>query len=318
MPSTPRYFLPSRPSPVRLIFIGDAPSDYDVRENVPLVGPAGWIFNECLRKVGIPRNCCYLLNVFGEQIPRNDIQRWRVNKEDAHSSAELPYCFPIPGGGYLTPAKFSDVGQSLGLLTEWIADDNLPTLIFPLGGTALWTLTGQSGITRLRGTLISTPFGTALPTFHPSSCLRGSYVNRVMIQADIKRGLRWLDDPEIFSRKREVLVPTTVKEAKKLLEEIRTSPSPVSCDIETAQGLVDCVGFGLSPYRSIVIPFAKVEGHSVVGPYWKTSWEFKQVWSELKKVMEEQPSSSTDMDRMMDLLPEPKGVIDLMLRRLYR
>ena len=310
------YKLPTRPSPIHLIFIGDAPSDYDIRENEPLVGPAGWIFNECLKKCGVPRSVIHILNIFEEQIPKNDIQSWKVNK-DKEVHEEEPFNYPLPGGGFLCPSKMLQVHEALTTLEEWTAGTSNPIILIPMGAVALWALTGQSGISRQRGTLTSTPYGMAVPTYHPSSCLRGTYVNRIMIQADIKRAFRWLDDPESFSRPRKVVVPETLAEVKDLCAELKACCDPVACDIETASGLVDCIGFAPTPYRAIVFPFAKVSGHKVTGHYWPSSWIFKQVWQEVKGVLESGGGSPTDMDRMMDMLPEPKGVVERMIGRLY-
>lgn len=302
----------------RLALIGQYPGVDEMALKKPFEGPAGHILNECLYKSGLNRKMVFLSNALRKMPPEGDLQNWAVKKADLPSDTLPPFDKPIPGGGYLAPPQWPQVQALFDELFDF-----KPDLIIPMGGLALWALTGRTDIQSARGTLAESLWGPLIPTFCPASCLQGAYSNRVVIRADFEKALRWLDDPEAFNKERIIHVTETLEDVRQVSELFLGETSPVACDIETTQGIIDCIGFAATPFEAYVIPFAKTarKGKTQVkvlaGPYWPDSWTFRQVWREVKKILEQGGGERCPMDLLMDRLPDPSKAIQYMEKRLY-
>jgi hypothetical protein len=70
-----------------------------------------------------------------------------------------------------------------------------PKAILALGGTALYRLTGlgrarKQGIEHWRGSVLESPYGWVIPTFHPSYIMRGNFHFANTFVSDLLRALR--------------------------------------------------------------------------------------------------------------------------------
>jgi hypothetical protein len=62
-------FVPGTGNPyAKILFIGEAPSFEEENALKPFVGPAGRLFDECLKNASIDRNACWITNVFKQMI----------------------------------------------------------------------------------------------------------------------------------------------------------------------------------------------------------------------------------------------------------
>src|SRR5262249_40400643 len=103
--------------------------------------------------------------VFQQSMPKHDIKGWCGSAIETKTweGYDLPR---IEGSGYLRP----QYAPALGRLAAEIRTC-APNLIVPLGGVALWALTGDAGIDTYRGAVGVTsrlvPGIKILPTYHP-------------------------------------------------------------------------------------------------------------------------------------------------------
>ena len=79
------------PPTARMIFIGEAPGEYEDREGVPFVGPAGRMLDRALAAVGLDRNELYVSNVVKH---RPWVQQGTRKKNRAHKTSEIKACRP--------------------------------------------------------------------------------------------------------------------------------------------------------------------------------------------------------------------------------
>jgi len=142
----PPQFPKTLPAPIA--FVGEAPSDEEVIYGTPLIGPSGRLFNSMLRSAGMDRDQFLITNVFDEQAPGNDVADWMAD-----------------------PAR---VEVALARLSAEIEAAD-PTVIVPLGGTALWAFTGATDISAKRGAVSKASRICAgrklVPTLHPAGVM---------------------------------------------------------------------------------------------------------------------------------------------------
>ena len=184
-PQSPGPHVPCdlpREVPCKLAFLGEAPGDDEVRPirgpRRPLIGPSGRVFNAMLRTAGVDRDDCWIGNVFSEQLPGNQVGAWcsGTGEKLGWSGYALP---PIGREGFLHPEHAWHLER---LREELVAVE--PTVIVPMGGTALWALTGSTEIGQMRGcTQEATrllPGVKLLPSYHTSHTIHpGTHNSRI-------------------------------------------------------------------------------------------------------------------------------------------
>lgn len=137
--------------PSQLAIIGEALGQQEELNGVPFYqnAPAGWMFSEICRNVGIQRETCFISNVVPIRPPNNDLDR--LSELGLSVSAFLP---------------------SLKARLERVK----PNCVLALGKTALYALCGKDEIASWRGSILEStlvPGLKVIPTFHPS------FVNRM-------------------------------------------------------------------------------------------------------------------------------------------
>lgn len=273
-PSIPRHPL--------IAFLGEAPSDEEVDKGVPLVGPSGRIFGACLRTAGIDRRECWVGNVFDEQLPGNDVGAWCYSVAEARGQGWAGDPPAISGVGVLRPEH----GWHLLRLRDELAALQ-PDLIVPLGGTALWALTGQNSIGEVRGAAALAshiaPGVKIFPTYHPAFIQKDWRYFAVVVgdfiraAEEAKRGVG-LTLPDISV----VLEPTI--ETLEAWDKRIIGADLLSVDIETGWGHIMCIGFAPSPKEAIVVPF--VDLRQADKSYWRTPQEELEALEIVKRWVE--------------------------------
>lgn len=109
------------PLPARLMFVGEGPGAEEDRQGEPFVGPAGQWLNRMIKSLGWERQQVRISNAV---LCRPEGNRQPTGDEMAHCRDRL--------------------AEELAVCD--------PEVVVALGATALAALTGQSGVTRLRGT----------------------------------------------------------------------------------------------------------------------------------------------------------------------
>lgn len=265
--------LPRGQPPIRLAFVAEAPSHEEVDQGIPLVGPSGRIFNAMLRTAGIDRGECLVTNVFDEKLPDNNVANWCT-----YTPVYPPfrgYSWPRIGtAGFLRPEFYSHLDRLRAELEAW-----QPHVVVPMGGTALWALTGKTEISALRGALQPAtaliPGKKLLPTFHPAAVMHQWKLFTVVVGDMIKAAQEAEKGPLLVYPKRELLLAPTLQEIRDYGERIRTSDL-LSVDIETGWGQITCIGFAPDQEQAICIPFVDLRHPS--RSYWKRAEEECEAW----------------------------------------
>ncbi|UEM04531.1 uracil-DNA glycosylase [Skermanella rosea] len=181
------YQYPAKdPAGRRIAIIGEAPGAEEARTGKPFVGASGRLLDENLKSVGLERAACLIGNTFRYQPPGNKVthffsSRTKARKMGVEVAEDLG---PMGTSDYCLARYAGEVEHLRRTLAEV-----KPAVIIALGRTPMWALTGQSGITALRGQeLPCRLFADAIviPTFHPSYILRGNRIEEPLFHADVK------------------------------------------------------------------------------------------------------------------------------------
>lgn len=271
--------------------VGEAWGEQESYLLKPFVGESGQELTRMLEAAGIQRSACYLTNLLHLRPERNDLGTLctttaiaRCEYDRAGLSSLYPdYPYPStynysavtvgPSGGHLRP-RFLD---SLGRLDAELRAIK-PRVVVALGNTALWALTGKTGIGKARGAIIPPGDGrewAIVPTYHPAAVLR-----------------KWNDRPTVIFdliKARRAALGLTARPSRSIY--VADHPSdfallppgdPVAVDIETAHGLITCVGLSPTPHFALVIPF--VDKRAVGYSYWTREFEIL-AWRFIQQIL---------------------------------
>ena len=120
------------------MLVGEMPSDNEVAEGKPFVGPSGFLLNELLHGGGLIRTECFTTNVVRFQAPNNDATAFVEYRKTKGIEKGMAYY----KGKWVTPF----VPEHIQHLEREIHEVN-PNLIVALGNIAQWALTGIDGVT---------------------------------------------------------------------------------------------------------------------------------------------------------------------------
>jgi DNA polymerase len=127
-----------------IMFIGEAPGAHEDIQGKPFIGKAGQLLTELLNTVGIKREEVFITNVLKHRPPNN---------RDP-TTPEVLACRPF-------------LEQQISIIN--------PEIIVPLGNHALEFVTGEKGISNLRGKIITKEIAgktrKIIPTFHPAALM---------------------------------------------------------------------------------------------------------------------------------------------------
>lgn len=276
-----------------ILIVGEAYGSNEEREGKPFVGASGQELERMLMEAGINPRDCLFTNVVNERPHGNDMTNFFFTNAETKQ-------FKLNDNRGLYP--HANVLEGLNELEDLIKEND-PKLIIGLGNYTLWALTEDSfkignanktkvpaGITDYRGSQLRSRFFDIplLPTYHPAGVLR-QYSWRQTVVHDFRaraqkilRGERW-DEPD-----RQYIIQPSYRAVMEYLQELllraelSTSPLLLSCDIETSQQFLECVGIAVSPTEALCIPLMcsnKWEG------YWLPHEEVEIMWT-LKQLLE--------------------------------
>jgi DNA polymerase len=185
------YQYPSaRRNGMLIALIGEAPGADEVRQGRPFVGRAGQLLDRNLAALGIDRDECLVANVFRRRPPDNKVGHFFASRRRAAALGE-----PIAESWGKLGAEFCRAcfAAELDALAALLGDHR-PAIVVALGRTPLWALTGQNGITSLRGQVLAGRMSAApvIATFHPSFVMRQNSIGpetEQIFRADLARAL---------------------------------------------------------------------------------------------------------------------------------
>lgn len=257
------------PWPARIMLVGEAPGAEEERAGRPFVGASGQELSRMLAEAGINEEDVYFTNVVDVRPPHNDLSQWFYSKSEAKAE---PYAALING-----KIVNQTIADGVARLEEEIKRVQ-PYVIIAAGDTALWALTGNTGITKWRGSLLEYSGNGQLikviPVLHPAYVLR-QWGSRPLVIHDLKRAAR-----EASSRERvlpiffNVVRPSYSKAIERLdemlLQADRAEVLRISVDLETRSGHIACIGLATNASSAICIPFMCVENAE---GYWSAAEE---------------------------------------------
>lgn len=267
--------------PCRIAFVGEAPGEEELAHGKPLVGPSGNVFNAALRAADLDRKEYWVGNVFDEKIPDNDISEWCAQTREAREGGfdDLP---PIGSAGYLRP----EFRWHLSRLESELQSIN-PTVIVPLGGTALWAFTGRADISAIRGNVTGAsrirPGAKLLPALHPAHVIHQWKYLPILVGDFIKASREADRGPQIEWPRRTLTLEPSLDTLASFSDRCRNSDL-LSVDIETGFGQMTCIGLSPSVEESLVVPFCDFRRPS--RSYWSTAEQEVQALQWVKEILE--------------------------------
>ena len=272
-------------APCRIAWVGEAPGSEEVNPITgvprPLIGPSGRIFDAMLRTGNIERTDHWVGNVFDEKLPENNVAAWCSGMEEKRTWGEDYRLPPIGRAGFLRPEYLWHLDR---LRAELEAVQ--PTLIVPMGATALWAFTGTDEIGKARGHVEQATRimrGTkVLPTYHPAFVMKSWKFFTVgvadMIKADAESYY-----PEVRHRARKLYIEPSLKDLEEWRPKLLQAPY-LSVDIETGWGHLTCISFAPSPVEAICVPFVDLRKPNK--SYWPTAEDELKAWDWVQELME--------------------------------
>jgi hypothetical protein len=133
-----------------------------------------------------------------------------------------------------------------------------PHVVVTCGATATAALTGISKILKYRGYFYESQGLTrslkVLPTIHPSAALRGMYIYRYLIAADLRKAAENSESPELVRPERQLAFGfDRVEEVLEWCDYFAKQPR-LCFDIEVLNYELACIGFSSSPEVACSIP----------------------------------------------------------------
>jgi uracil-DNA glycosylase len=218
-------------------------------------------------------------NVFQQHPPGNKLEHFCGGKADG-----------IPGYAALIKAKF--VRKEFAYELDRLGDEVLsldPNLIVALGNSALWALTGRTGISKLRGTTVTSSHTISgyklLCAYHPAAVLRQWELRPTTI-CDFEKIPQESLHGHVTRPECQIWIEPTLEDiALFIRDHILTCPL-LSVDIETSGTQITCIGFAPRRDLAIVIPF--LDPRTTGRSYWPTAEAERQCWELIRSVLEDQ------------------------------
>jgi len=221
------------PANAKIFFLGEAPGKDEDLTGIPFCGYAGKTLNWLLGQAGISRAESLIGNVARERPANNKISTFFEDKQCTIPGARL-------------------IQWMMELKAE--IEENQPNVIVALGSTALWALTGEKTLGKLRGYVLPcrlVPGMKVIPTYHPQA-INYEWKNFFPCILDLKKA-------KYHSKFRELKysTPQVVDNAPinsfidylKNIYEHKNDGKPISVDIETIQpgSHISTIGIAISP-----------------------------------------------------------------------
>lgn len=219
------------------VIIAEAPGDREVMQKLPLVGGSGSLLWRVMKKqTDLSRKDFYITNVSKRQVSFTD-SRKGMNKHELSLWSEL-------------------LVWELG---------NLPNVryILVMGNYALQAITGHTGITNWRGSVLDVNIPNhatggmrsvkVICCNNPAAVLREPKLE-VTFNMDIARVKKVLNGTHAPKEVSTLIYPS-ISQIDQFIDEAVRSPDPLAHDIETTSGETACIGFADTSTTAICIAF---------------------------------------------------------------
>lgn len=236
------------PTNYKLAVVGEAPGRYEDEAGIPFVGPSGKLVDEMLTEAGVKREDVYVSNVLKYRPPNNEFWRYKEIQIDGRQ-LELSTCI-------------KELWGELNVVR--------PNCILALGNEALRALTGNSGITQWRGSILKAtdPVYKVVSSFHPANFLDRTdrdvqavnYAAKSYVQLDFNRAVQESLTSKLELPRRRLDI---ARNSLDLYRFFRTYKDHEYCavDIEVHHCIPVCIGFAFTRHHAISVPlFHEIPG----------------------------------------------------------
>ena len=261
----PIYTPPRGPLDAKIMIVGEMPGYEDAKARKPFASYSGMELSRMLQEADIPEYECFITYV-GRFAPPWGKEDSYISKKKKDAPGRIEYM-----GRFLKPEMEEHI-EHLHAEVKAIQ----PNVIIALGDLALWALTGDSGITTRRGSVVQSFLGPkVVPTYSPSFILHTWGARPVLVE-DLRRALVESGSPDLVEIEYNFIIhpdyPTVIHWCQDMLKKLDKESIHISCDIETRNWQIACIGFGTSPTDAICIPLMCIERKA---GYWSPSEEFE-------------------------------------------
>jgi len=248
-----------------VMIIGDYITAQERKTGVPFDGTTGKYLLDTLRGVGFDPSSIYFEPVMEHSPPRGDMASLFVNKTDAKKLgiAEYNNCYPKP--------ELLAGRQRIQQLIKALR----PNLIISLGDVPMFSVIGErrSAVT-WNGSMLEQQAANFMPVISPVTVERmysfNPYFRHALAKASEWQKKRWREPPYRFLI--EPIYNETVKALQHYLNVLEYGKDPIliSCDLETRENHIACLGLGFSTIDAICIPFMQSDERVA---YWEREQE---------------------------------------------
>jgi uracil-DNA glycosylase family 4 len=258
-----QYVKSIGPTDAKIVVVGEAPGAEEELRGIPFCGNAGHELEEEMLAAGLFKRSTFITNVCKYRPPNNELGEWI---RPATRKAP-PEGFVEHRGRFVRPfivGHLWELERELQLVR--------PNVVVALGNAALWALTDKTGISKWRGSLLRCTLPgcegmKVIPLYHPAYILR-DYQARWETIEDWRKVKAESETPELSEREWDFIIRPSVDMVldrlhRLILRAERAAGAgevvELTCDIETRQRQIACLGLGVSPTQAMCIPFMCLE-----------------------------------------------------------
>jgi uracil-DNA glycosylase family 4 len=261
----PNFVPGDGPSSAKLVVVGEGPGKWEDEYVKPFCGPSGELVNSMLAEAGTSRDEVYVTNVCKIRPPDNDLSRLG---EYGRTIEEF------------IPILWNEI-NSIG-----------PNAVLALGDTALKYLTGKTGITKYRGSILESINGypKIIPSIHPANLLEHrregmfKWKDKVYIQLDFNKAVKESEFKEFRLPQRNVWICKHSYDLIKFIE--RNRGRSCALDIETYKALPLCLALSFHPAEAVSIPLLDLLSN--LNPDGISLSEMTQIWDVLLRFLNDE------------------------------
>lgn len=250
----------------KIAIVGDFTTGFDDKALRAFAGPPGTVLEQCLQVAQILTSDVYFTNCIKTKTTRtykqSNTEYWDDGKH-----------------------RFTELGLEHARTLRAELNGHSANVIVCCGNAALRALTDHASVAKYRGYVCASSeleqTRKIIPTYSPASTLRGTYINRHCIVADLRKAKVESAFPEIIRPERTLIYEYSgVEEALQWIEFLEKQP--VICfDIEVINYCVSCISFSHKPDLGVVIPF----GNSEFKPDGWTEEEEVLLWRGVQRIL---------------------------------
>lgn len=248
------FLTPDGSGEYGVLLVGEASGEEEALSSLPFQGKAGQVLDRLISRTKDPDT----------GLP---LQRSKFKIANAYFCRPIENSLDFPGA--------EDAMDHCRPNLDKVIQEMRPKVILAMGATALYRLTGlgrfrKQGIEHWRGSLLESPYGWVVPTFHPSYIMRGNFHLAQTFISDLLRALR-VSRRGVPQKTLDYILYPTPQRFKDFIEGWRSAGRPpLAFDIETPyspgeeeDALEEIHLEETSSYQILRISFAWREGEAI-------------------------------------------------------